>query len=109
MTDVWAAFVAARLDELAEADWHVLDCSGMPHADGQCCDVQRWLVRDVAAKREILAALAPPDEVTAEAWSNEEHVAHEVYGALVLKRLAFIWGNHPDHPCRVHQTPHSVV
>lgn len=54
MSDL-AAFLAARLDELAEADWHVFDCSGMPWEDGQCCDAQRWLARDVAAKRELLA------------------------------------------------------
>jgi hypothetical protein len=55
------------------------------------------ILRDVAAKRAILADMAPPSEATAKAWSNEEHTAHEMYGALILRDLAAIWRDHPDY------------
>jgi hypothetical protein len=54
-------------------------------------------LREVAAMRVIVAALMPPDEATAAAWSNEEHAAHELYGSLILKPLAAIWSDHADY------------
>jgi hypothetical protein len=91
-------FTAARLADLAEADWHVFDCSGMPHEDGQCCDAQRWLARDVAAKRAILAEyvsrhddaalMLGPDCLRQQEWSG-------LHLAVLL--LAAAWCGHPDY------------
>ena len=106
MTDVWTAFVQARLDELAEADWHVLDCSGMPHEDGHCCEVGRWLARDIEAKRKILAHYAE-----AQSWwppGDGDEAVRDALGAAV-EDLAAAWSDHADYPGRTHQTPNSVV
>jgi hypothetical protein len=96
MSEDLAAFVAARLDELAEADWHVLDCSGMPHEDGHCCEVGRWLARDVEAKRAILrrcaAHMNEPDQ-----WPNGLVSPRAVLARQALVALADIWNDHPDY------------
>jgi mono/diheme cytochrome c family protein len=106
MSDL-AAFTGARLDELETADWHVLDCSGMPREDGHCCDAQRWLVRDVASKRSILA----------EHRHSAEKIGDRIYGfgcdichgdpeygkprggnwCGTVLALAAVWGDHPDY------------
>lgn len=54
-------FLKARYDEEADLDWHVFDCSGMPHGPEMtepCCDAQARLPLEVAAKRKVLALLA---------------------------------------------------
>lgn len=38
-----------RTGQLGDVDWHIFDCSGMPHEDGHCCDAQRWLAANVPA------------------------------------------------------------
>lgn len=41
-----------RTGQLGDVDWHIYDCSGMPHEDGHCCDAQRWLAASVPAVAE---------------------------------------------------------
>lgn len=96
--DPWAAFVAARLDDLAEADWHVLDCSGMPWEDGHCCDAQRWLVRDVAAKREILAIHKPTPMICPTCPKpGSRGKLMTLAPCPTLRALAAGWSGHPGY------------
>ena len=100
-----AEFVAARLDELAEADWHVMDCSGMPWPDGHCCDTQRWLARDVAAKRAILDRHMPHETAfdgPACNWCSEDvddrpQLWKQPWPCPDARSLAAVWNDHPDY------------
>jgi hypothetical protein len=112
------AFIEARLDDLAEADWHVLDCNGMPYGDGShCCEAQRWLARDVAAKRAILAEHCTFDEDMRRMDPGYEpgpdgHMDRSclgcglnargdsrqtVDGCSTRRALAAAWADHPDY------------
>lgn len=92
------AFMIARLSELAEKDWHVFDCSGMPWEDGHCCDAQRWLAREAAAQRKILAMWQEPE--SERYLPTGEMVAQvavsEAIGSVV-RILAEIDSDHPDY------------
>jgi hypothetical protein len=96
MTDVWAAFLTARLDELAEIDWHVFDCNGMPWEDGHCCEASRWLTRDVAAKRAILAYHAEVQSWSYPPGDGDEAVQDAL--GVVVRDLAAAWSGHADYP-----------
>jgi hypothetical protein len=107
MADDLTAFLAARLDELAEKDWHVLDCSGMPWDDGHCCDAQRWLAREVAAGRAILAAHPFTDRIVAYGCRDFTfgcETCHDWDGATegrgycdTILALGTVYGDHPDY------------
>lgn len=132
MTDLWAAFLAARLDEdeavaKAAADGGGWSARGPYDGDPGACfvvredghDVAAWITSEdaahiarydparalgeVAAKRAILAM-----HTEAQAWSYPPGDGDEaVQDALetVIRHLAGDWPGHPDYPGRDPQTP----
>lgn len=99
MSDL-VAFLRARLDEDEAADWHVLDCSGMPRGasmDQPCCEANARVLREVEARRAILGA-----------WQdNERERPHDAPGSytdgltdglkLAVLYWAAVYSDHPDY------------
>jgi len=100
------AFLTARLDEDKRRDWHVFDCSGMPRGDlgGECCEVRQRMLREVAAKRAILAAHEP---VTEEIPHGEDDFERAVvclecaslrrWPCPALRHIAAVYSDHPGY------------
>ena len=80
-------FLAARLDEDEAADWwHKEDCAGMPWGpfEPHCCYPRLRQVREVEAKRKILAGR----------WGGPDH---EDMWDHHVRLLAAVWCDHPDY------------
>lgn len=92
-----AAFVRARVDELAAAGWHDDDCTRIPGPSGSCCAARAFLAADVAAKRRRVTRY---EEAAARAGRLD--LADWWDGAMTalwaeVRSDAAIWQRHRDY------------
>jgi len=113
MTDVWTAFVAARLaeDDAGAYEMHRPRGCGTIDRDGGfdpdpfwcSCGYPIRVLRQVTALRVILAEHAP---ISTPPLCS---VCGEYAPCKTLRALAAIWADHPDQPGRRAHQDHSDV